>query len=112
MTTAVLRQGGASLLDTPPVLAYAAVEPAATERPRPAKTLSGVPIPRVNPRTRAPAATVAAEVAADDLYGRLPAAELTRTARDTQGLRLWMATQSTREKRYALLTMPDFGQVP
>jgi uncharacterized protein YcbK (DUF882 family) len=112
MTTAVLRKGGASFLDTPPVLAYAAVEPAAAERPRPAKTLSGVPIPQVNPRTRAPAAAVAAEVAADDLYGRLPAAELTLTALDTQGLRLWMATQSTREKRYALLTMPDFGQVP
>ena len=25
---------------------------------------------------------------------------------------MWIATQSTREKRYALLTMPDFSQQP
>ncbi|MEI9901558.1 MAG: hypothetical protein WDN31_17195 [Hyphomicrobium sp.] len=34
------------------------------------------------------------------------------TKLDTQGLRLWSASASTREKRYALLTMPDFGQLP
>jgi hypothetical protein len=25
---------------------------------------------------------------------------------------MWMAPQSTRQKSYALLTMPDFGQTP
>jgi hypothetical protein len=34
------------------------------------------------------------------------------TSLDTQGLRLWIATQSTREQRYALLTMPDFAGLP
>jgi hypothetical protein len=40
------------------------------------------------------------------------AAELTLTALDTQGLRLWIGTPSTRQKMYALLTMPDFSQQP
>ena len=44
------------------------------------------------------------------LYAKLPRAELTLTALDTQGLRMWMASPSTREKRYALLTLPDFSQ--
>jgi hypothetical protein len=35
---------------------------------------------------------------------------LTLTALDTESLRLWMAGASTREQRYALLTVPDFGQ--
>jgi len=48
----------------------------------------------------------------DHLYTKLQRADLTLTALDTQGLRLWIATQSTREKRYALLTMPDFSQQP
>jgi hypothetical protein len=34
------------------------------------------------------------------------------TALDTLGLRLWIGDQSTRQKQYALLTMPDFSQIP
>ncbi len=37
---------------------------------------------------------------------------MTLTKLDTQGLRIWIAVQSTREKRYALFTMPDFAQMP
>ena len=48
----------------------------------------------------------------NEVYGRLPHATLTLTKLDTQGLRLWIATQSTREKRYAIFTMPEFGQMP
>ncbi len=34
---------------------------------------------------------------------------LTMTALDTQGLRMWIGTASTRQKAYAVLTMPDFA---
>jgi hypothetical protein len=44
------------------------------------------------------------------LHAKLVHAHLTLTALDTESLRLWMAAPSTREKRYALLTVPDFGQ--
>jgi hypothetical protein len=44
------------------------------------------------------------------LHTKLVHARLTLTALDTGSLRLWMAAASTREKRYALLTLPDFGQ--
>ena len=37
---------------------------------------------------------------------------LTLTSLDTQGLRMWIGTQSTRQKSYALLTMPDFATMP
>jgi hypothetical protein len=40
------------------------------------------------------------------------APDLMLTSLDTQGLRLWMGSQSTRQKTYALLTMPDFAQMP
>ena len=38
--------------------------------------------------------------------------KLTLTALDTQGLRLWISRALNREKRYALLTMPEFGRIP
>ena len=112
MTTAVLRKTGEPVFDAPAVLAYAAVEPAQAERPRPVKAVSSIPVPQVNPRSHVAPPAVAAGAGSEDLYGRMPPAELTLTALDTQALRLWMANQSTREKRYALLTMPDFGQLP
>ncbi len=31
------------------------------------------------------------------------------TSLDTQGLRMWIGTTSTRQKAYAVLTMPNFG---
>jgi hypothetical protein len=42
----------------------------------------------------------------------MEAPPLTMTSLDTQGLRLWMSSQSTRQKTYALMTMPDFAQSP
>jgi hypothetical protein len=42
----------------------------------------------------------------------MEAPPLTMTNLDTQGLRLWIGPASTRQKSYALLTMPDFGQSP
>jgi len=106
-----------------PVLAYAsatagtapatdpdAVQSAATDE-------SGVPAPQPNPlrsTTEAvpPPAEPLREFTPDEVYGRLPGSALTLTKLDTQGLRLWIAVQSTREKRYALFTMPDFAQMP
>jgi hypothetical protein len=44
------------------------------------------------------------------LHAKLVHAHLTLTALDTESLRLWTAGASTREQRYALLTVPDFGQ--
>ena len=106
----------------PSVLAYASPEAGfVPEKPRAlragdfgARAATATPI-------RASAVSVQAEtpataesnigVAIDGhLYARLPRAELTLTALDTQGLRMWMASPSTREKRYALLTLPDFSQ--
>ena len=59
-----------------------------------------------------PQRTGAIVVDPSETYQRLAKADLTLTQLDTQGLRIWIADQSTREKRYALLTMPDFGQMP
>jgi hypothetical protein len=42
----------------------------------------------------------------------MPAPQFTMTALDTQGLRLWIGSASTRQKGYALMTMPDFAQAP
>ena len=34
--------------------------------------------------------------------------QLTMTSLDTRSLRMWIGTASTRQKSYAVLTMPDF----
>jgi uncharacterized protein YcbK (DUF882 family) len=113
MTTAVLRKSGDAQKPIPQIMAFASAAPEPEER----ATSLGVPIPQVNP-TRAvaaapaPAPATVEEERASAAYDRLPQAKLTLTALDTQGLRLWIATQSTREKRYAMLTMPDFGREP
>lgn len=122
ITTAVLRGNDNRLEQTvPPVLAYAS---AAGGRPQAKDAGSGIaalgmPLPQVSPRTAetaaspAPAApTPAPERAAKLIYSHLLPADLTLTKLDTQGLRLWIARPSTREKRYALLTMPDFSRTP
>lgn len=104
----------------PSVLAYASPEAGfVPEKPRALR--AGDFGARATAPIRASAASVQAEtpfttesnvgVAVDaHLYAKLPRAELTLTALDTQGLRMWMAAPSTREKRYALLTLPDFSQ--
>ena len=115
ITTAVLRQGDDAVADAvPPVLAYAPLD-AFTAGLASSSTADAeaVPLPEPSPLriaatdVRAPEATPAAEASA-----RLHAPALTLTALDTQGLRLWMGSGSTRQKHYALLTMPDFTQSP
>lgn len=116
ITTAVLR-GNDDRIDqpVPPVLAYATADSEPDEAPDEIIT-SAVPLPQSSPirlfgATDEPAAP-APEVNVTVVYGRLMPAELTLTKLDTQSLRLWIATPSTREKRYALLTMPDFSRAP
>jgi uncharacterized protein YcbK (DUF882 family) len=113
ITTAVLRTGGETEAPAPRVLAYAAAEAPAETRPvlRPV-TASGMPLPVLSPR-RATATAVApapARVIEPQLQADAPV--LTMTALDTQGLRLWIGTASTRQKLYALLTMPDYTHSP
>ncbi|HET7717316.1 MAG TPA: DUF882 domain-containing protein [Bauldia sp.] len=107
---------------SPPVLAYASAPgtaPATDGEEAESVVDSSVPVPQPNPlRPVAAAALPASEpqparaFTPDEVYGRLPDATLTLTKLDTQGLRLWIAAQSTREKRYAIFTMPDFAQMP
>ncbi len=115
ITAAVFRDSGAAA--SPPVMAYAAaaaappaVEPTATAR-------SGIPAPQPNPLRDTLSAldepvAPARVKTPDEVYGRLPAATLTLTKLDTQGLRIWIGEQSTREKRYAVFTMPAFAETP
>lgn len=118
----------------PPVMAYAAATAAVAgpeAAPAPVAMADaaadevaigdvGVPEPQLNPlRTTSSAFVepVAApppprEMTANEVYGRLPPADLTMTKLDTQGLRIWIGGQSTREKQFALFTMPDFADMP
>ncbi len=109
---------------SPPVMAYAAataaIAPGDDEGAVEPASLSGdlsVPEPQLNPlrSTRSALAEPALPTparTADEVYRRLPAAALTLTKLDTQALRLWIADQSTREKRYAVFTMPAFAEMP
>jgi len=119
ITSAVLR-GNDNRLEqaVPPVLAYASAA-ASSPEPRNAGsggiTAFGVPLPQASPRVAEAAPSAAApapERTARVIYSHLLPAELTLTKLDTQSLRLWIARPSTREKRYALLTMPDFSRTP
>jgi hypothetical protein len=121
VTAAVFRD--AERTPSPPVMAYAAASAAATADAEDAAvepaSLSGdlsVPDPQPNPlrSTKSALAEPALPRAytADEVYRRLPGAALTLTKLDTQGLRLWIADQSTREKRYAVFTMPAFAEMP
>lgn len=119
MTTAVLRKTNDADAEVPQVLAYASPMDGVPVRPRIARMTAGVPLPQVSPARHPvaeaeadPAPVAAPAVSVHDIYQRLPTAALTMTKLDTQGLRLWSASASTREKRYALMTMPDFGQTP
>jgi hypothetical protein len=113
ITSAVLRDSGNPIRDVTPVLAYASSAvplPPRIVREQPRVTADGVPIPATNP-LRAP--TVSPRSVAAPIHlpvaGRMTPSALTLTALDTQGLRIWIGTQSTRQKNYALLTMPDFN---
>ncbi len=112
MTTAVLRDGRVPEADMPHVLAYAPVDEPVVARPQ-ARTMTadGVPMPVLSPRhTLAPpriAATTSRSVVPPKL---MPAPELTMTALDTQSLRLWIGPASTRQRVYAIFTMPEFAR--
>ena len=109
ITTAVLRTSTEPIQTVPRVLAYADAEPPPVVRPRLARmTSAGVPIPQLRPRQGA----VRIAIARTTPRPRMAAPDLTLTSLDTQGLRMWMGTQSTRQRSYALFTMPDFGQMP
>ena len=106
--------------DGPAVLAYASPEAGFVPAEKP-RGLSGADFGERAVAISAHALATQAEAAvltgtnigvgiASRLYAKLVHADLTMTALDTESLRLWMAAPSTRDKRYALLTLPDFGQ--
>ena len=120
ITAAVFRDAGAAA--DPPVMAYAAAAAALPgDGPAAGRIAaadeSGIPAPQPNPLRDTLSAldepvAPPREQTPDEVYGRLPAATLTLTKLDTQGLRIWIAEQSTREKRYAVFTMPAFAETP
>jgi uncharacterized protein YcbK (DUF882 family) len=114
ITTAVLRTGGEVDAPAPRVLAYAPPDQEAASRPvLRAVTASGMPLPVLSPRRTLATAAVEpapAQVIEPELQTAAPL--LTMTALDTQGLRLWIGSASTRQKLYALLTMPDYTHSP
>ncbi|MEJ0096853.1 MAG: DUF882 domain-containing protein [Bauldia sp.] len=119
ITTAVLRTNTDPEPLSPGVLAYADADmasvvpgpaPAPLRIHRAAMTTAGVPLPQLRPMS--PAVTAPQAIARMVVRPRMEAPDLMMTSLDTQGLRLWMGPQSTRQKSYALLTMPDFAQMP
>ncbi|HVY19114.1 MAG TPA: DUF882 domain-containing protein [Bauldia sp.] len=113
ITTAVLRTSSEPVPTVPRVMAYAAeAEPmpltGAVVRPKVASITGGIPLPSLRPRAENDTRVAAVRAARP----AMEAPDLTMTSLDTQGLRMWMAPASTRQKAYALLTMPDFGQMP
>ncbi len=125
ITTAVLsKHDGSTIRDVTPVFAYASAmevtvpSPAPTRAPKAkaSTTAFGVPIPVANPFLTVASAAPVQPVLTGSIEPRAPrrhsTEKLTLTALDTLGLRLWIGTQSTRQKQYALLTMPDFSQIP
>ncbi len=103
ITTAVLRRNAdkATSGDVPGLLAYAP----ATLPEGPIAT--GVPLPHISP-LRASAVASAPAPREDKPAHPMMAPQLTMTALDTHSLRMWIGVASTRQKSYAVLTMPDF----
>jgi uncharacterized protein YcbK (DUF882 family) len=121
MTSAVMQGDNGSMRDVTPVFAYAAtMEASAPVAPPPMhRTVSTTdpeapPVPVANPMRAvvAPVTIASAAPIAQPEARDLSREDLTLTALDTLGLRLWMAHQSTRQKQYAVLTMPDFSRIP
>jgi hypothetical protein len=114
ITTAVLRKGAEPIATVPRALAYAPVEEPAVVAPKPrVLTASGIPMPTLRPRLAVVAAAApAVPVGPVAPAQQTPAPLLTMTVLDTQGLRSWIGPASTRQKVYALLTMPDFTHSP
>jgi uncharacterized protein YcbK (DUF882 family) len=129
MTTAVIQNQGAPIRDVTPVFAYAAafdVAPAPTPKapvtPPVIKasldaSSDGIPMPVANP-LRVVDVPPPQPIATGSIEPLAPAMseektdDLTLTALDTMGLRQWIGTESTRQRQYAMLTMPDFASDP
>ncbi len=113
MTTAVMRKRADDkpVAPVPTVLAYAPLN-AFRASPPPAAKLSsvGVPLPALNPHHDSAAAHPRPATRSVIAAPRMQAPSLTMTNLDTQGLRLWIGPGSTRQKGFALFTMPDFTQ--
>ena len=114
ITTAVLRKSTEPIPTVPRVMAYAApmtclprpaVHAARARRPAPACRMPQLqPAPhrrRANARRRHPRIDAVAPP-----HGR---ARPDHDRARHRGLRMWIGPQSTRQKSYALLTMPDFA---
>jgi hypothetical protein len=118
ITTAVLRTSTDPVPTVPRVMAYAEAEPmpltGAVVRPKVASVTGGisVPLPSLRPRPQQQATDSTRVASIRTVRPHMEAPALTMTSLDTQGLRMWMAPASTRQKAYALMTMPDFGQMP
>jgi len=130
MTAAVMQDGRREIRDVTPVLAYAGPmqvtsippsprpEAPRADNSRPMKTviIDGVPVPVANPLlavASAPSIPAPAPIAvAAPAPRHMVSEELTLTALDTLALRQWIGSQSTRQKSYALLSMPDFAGTP
>jgi uncharacterized protein YcbK (DUF882 family) len=116
ITTAVLRTNTDPAPLSPGVLAYADADMPAPLDPvrvhRASMTSAGVPLPQIRPRPAAVASIQPVSVTRLAVRPHMEAPALMLTSLDTQGLLLWMSPQSTRQKTYALLTMPDFAQMP
>ena len=110
ITTAVLRrtEESSASAEVPRLLAYA---PATlTSGPSPTGASGGVPMPHISPLRAAAAVAEAAPLRHAVASRRvMTAPNLTMTSLDTQGLRMWIGSTSTRQKSYAVLTMPDFA---
>lgn len=91
-----------------PVLSYAAVQDPADRGVRLA-AIAGIPLPKVNPLRRIAAAPTTRSVVPER---RFKAPQLTMTALDTVGLRSWTGPGSTRQRSFAVLTMPDLRALP
>jgi uncharacterized protein YcbK (DUF882 family) len=119
ITTAVLNRPDGKIRDITPVFAYAAPMDvtSAPQAPAPVRQTDmnavSAPIPVANPVLIT--AVVEQPVATGSIAPReprFPAEDLTLTALDTLGLRQWIGNESTRQRQYALMTMPDFSQIP
>ena len=112
ITSAVLRRtpdNANSGRDVPTLLAYAPA-PLPAEPVTYASAAGSIPMPRVSPLHRAATGTPLRQpIPAAEVERTLTAPHLTMTALDTQGLRMWIGSTSTRQKAYAVLTMPDFS---
>jgi len=114
ITSAVLRGESEPVAAPPPLLGYAAVDdPARAPVPLDLTLTAGVkpvPLPRLDPRrfAAAPPTTGQRSTVRAKLFTAPP---LTFTMLDTYALRSWIGPGSTRQRGFAMLTMPDISSV-